>query len=53
MPPQLYGVSAVFGREGVVMLAELAAGDGDRAALLSTVKQRGTALVLGHAENCC
>jgi hypothetical protein len=40
-------------RIGAVVLAELRAGNRDRAALLVTVKHGGTARVLRHDSNCC
>jgi hypothetical protein len=49
----LDGLRAVLGSDRCVVLAELLAGHGGRAATLSTLKHRGTAEMLGHSPNCC
>jgi hypothetical protein len=49
----LDGLSALLRRDHRVVLAELGSGDGDRAALLSTVERGSAAGVLGHSSNCC
>jgi len=45
--------STMFGSSRVVVLAEVGTGQGDRAALLPTLKNRGTAGVRRHGSNCC
>jgi threonine dehydrogenase-like Zn-dependent dehydrogenase len=49
----LHGLHGVLGGEAVVVVAELGSDRGDRAALLPTVEQGGTARMLEHSPNCC
>jgi len=49
----LDGLRAVLGSNRVMVLAELGAGYGDRAAPVPTLQQSGAARVLGHDSNSC
>jgi hypothetical protein len=49
----LQGFRFVLSDKPAVVLAELSAVHGDRATLLATVQESGTARVFGHDSNCC